>query len=271
MKRLERLGSVAFFTVTASLVFHLIGMSYNSWRVTTCHNCDPLNPLASWRTSVRQRCYDAGVAALFLSNDTSSRVSANAFLTQVCIPNQFLIVDDPNEAFNCLINASRQPDLICLSRRRGQNCKCDYTKRTKAVLAMTVLAALSLGILMFLSHLVAFVKIDYILRWLIPLCFVLLLFSILCIVVAISAAGGKLDEDLYHLRSRWAAVEEFSTDGPINENWEARFINLTHAQYDVKVGWCFGMEILALYFSLVSLVIYALMFFAKSRPDPREK
>ncbi|CAF4722066.1 unnamed protein product, partial [Rotaria sp. Silwood2] len=144
-----------------------------------------------------------------------------------------------------------------------------YTKRTKGVVAMAVLAAFSLGILMFLTHLVAFVNIDYVLRWLIPLSFGLLIFSIICIVIAIGIAGGKLDEDAYHLRFRWSSIEDFSINGTVNPYWEEKFGNLTNVQYNIKVGWCFGMEIMALYFALISLILYALMFVAKTRPEQK--
>ncbi|CAF5023587.1 unnamed protein product [Rotaria sp. Silwood1] len=271
MKRLERLGSVAFFTITASLVFHLLGMSFNRWKVSTCRTCDPMNPLSSWTTSIRERCYDAGVASIFLANDPTSRVSSNSFITQVCIPNQYLMVEDPIEALNCLKKVSKQPDLICLFKSRGENCKCDYTPRTKGVLAMAILAAFSLGILVFLTHLVTFVKIDYVLRWLIPVSFALLIFSITCIVIGISVSGGKLNEDVYHLRSRWSSMDHFSQNETVNQYWETTFNNLTNAEYNIRVGWCFGMEIMALYFALISLVIYALMFFAKTRPEQRKK
>ena len=79
-----------------------------------------------------------------------------------------------------------------------------YTSRTKVALAMTVMAAFSLGIMMFLSHLVTFAKTDYVLRWLIPLCFALLLFTIACIIVGISVFSAKLREDVQELRYSWS-------------------------------------------------------------------
>jgi hypothetical protein len=64
---------------------------------------------------------------------------------------------------------------------------------------MTVLAALSLGIMIFLSHLISFVKIDYVLRWLIPCCFGLLIFAIICIIVTLGVAGSNLRQELNEL------------------------------------------------------------------------
>jgi hypothetical protein len=39
--------------------------------------------------------------------------------------------------------------------------------------------------------------------------------------------------------------------------------------YTVKIGWCFGMEFMAFYFTFISLILYALMFHAKQRPEPK--
>ncbi len=59
---------------------------------------------------------------------------------------------------------------------------------------MAILAALALGTMVILSHVISFVKIDYILRWLIPLCFALLSFAILCIIIVLSVAGSNISE-----------------------------------------------------------------------------
>jgi hypothetical protein len=50
--------------------------------------------------------------------------------------------------------------------------------------------------------------------------------------------------------------------------WKQYLVNIRGTQYDVKIGWCFGMEILSLQFVLVSLILYILMFMAKNRPEP---
>ena len=64
---------------------------------------------------------------------------------------------------------------------------------------MTILTAMALGIMVFLSHLISFVKTDYVLRWLIPTCFVLLIFSMICIIIALIVAGASLHEDVDEL------------------------------------------------------------------------
>ncbi len=74
-----------------------------------------------------------------------------------------------------------------------------YTSRTKSVLAMTILAAFSLGIMVFVSHAISYVKLDHILRWLFPLSFGLLSFAILCIIVTLAIFSTTKYEDVDEL------------------------------------------------------------------------
>ncbi|CAM4816881.1 unnamed protein product [Rotaria magnacalcarata] len=252
MKRLERLGSVVFFAVTVSLVFHLIAMSFNSWKVTKCRTCGENNPLATWTSSINERCYYSSVAAIFFSQDQlNTSVPANLFITTICLPNQYIISNEVKYANYCLAIALNRSDTACSLRTYNPDyCKCDYTGSTKAVVAMTVLSALSLGILLFLTHFVALVKIDYVLR---------------CV------AGDSVDEDLQELRFQWSLYKQAYPDKTLIDTWQEELNNLTSVNYSVSIGWCFGMEILSLYFALIALIIYALMFQAKKRPEPKNK
>ncbi len=74
-----------------------------------------------------------------------------------------------------------------------------YSPTVKAAVAFSILTALILGVMVFLSHLISFVKIDYILRWLIPLCFSLLAVAVLFMVLTLSILGGRKNEDIAEL------------------------------------------------------------------------
>jgi hypothetical protein len=127
MKRLERLGSVAFVTVLLSLVFHLLGMSFNHWKNNSCLICDKNDPLGSWYTSINQRCYQSSMASIFLpTNHSEYNASVNSFITEICIPNKYLMVKDSTQAIDCLNSALQNPDTVCsLGLYNKQNCKCE--------------------------------------------------------------------------------------------------------------------------------------------------
>ena len=75
-----------------------------------------------------------------------------------------------------------------------------YLSRTKLTLGTTIITAFALGALVFLSHLVAFVKKDYIVKWLIPICYSLLCVSVIFILITLISAGSNLDEEANELR-----------------------------------------------------------------------
>jgi hypothetical protein len=127
MKRLERLGSAAFFTVTLSLVYHLLAMSFNSMISTKCVNCNQTSPLNKWLTSLNQRCYEAPMAALFAAYNQSIPDSvAVSYTTQICVPNQYLMVKDPNYAYDCLLMNLQNAHTICSVGDYDQaQCRCE--------------------------------------------------------------------------------------------------------------------------------------------------
>ncbi len=52
------------------------------------------------------------------------------------------------------------------------------------------------------------------------------------------------------------------------EYWKQYIASIRTDRYQVKIGWCYGMEILSLQFLIVTLVLFILMFMAKNRPEP---
>lgn len=67
--------------------------------------------------------------------------------------------------------------------------------------------------MLFLSHFISFVKIDYVLRWLIPVCFGLLTFSILFIILTLAITGSKLHEDVDELIYRKSLISSAIKNG----------------------------------------------------------
>jgi hypothetical protein len=126
MRRLELLGTVAFVTVLISLVFHLIGMSFTHWITNTCLTCPSTNPLGSWVSSINQRCYESSMAAVFTDINATKAALMKTFITQICIPNQYLMAKDKKYAQYCLLKAINQSDIICaLETYNKDYCKCE--------------------------------------------------------------------------------------------------------------------------------------------------
>jgi hypothetical protein len=124
MKRLERLGSVAFVTVILALVFHLLAMSYKSWIQSQCKNCTLYNPLAKLDVSLRERCYEASLAPIFTKENQTADLST--FRTSLCVPNVYLFAKDRIHANYCLAQAVDNPDIVCGSGLYNADyCGCE--------------------------------------------------------------------------------------------------------------------------------------------------
>ncbi|CAF0960378.1 unnamed protein product [Adineta ricciae] len=270
MKRFDRLGSAAFVTVIITLVFHLIAMSFTNWREITCNGCDSFSQFGSWSTGITTRCYTTSMASIFDPLKSSTENSNDqSFQAKVCMPNQMLMVNNLQYASTCLDVVNMYGDIACSMQDVNNNyCKCDYLPRTKLTLGTTIITSFALGTLVFLSHLVAFVKKDYIVQWLIPTCYGLLFVAVIFILITLISAGSGLDEDANELRFTSTIIRviyynDSSTAIKIQQSIKAN----STVTYQTKVGWCFGMEILAFYFSLISLVLYLIMFLVGKRPD----
>jgi hypothetical protein len=127
MKHLERLGGIAFLTIIISFVFHLIGMSFNNWVENNCINCSLTNPLATWHTSLRSRCYLISMGALFISpNSSIYNLYSRSFIADVCVPNQILMAKDPVNAYDCLLYTINNSHTICSIPYYDHSiCKCE--------------------------------------------------------------------------------------------------------------------------------------------------
>jgi hypothetical protein len=124
MKRLDRLGSVAFATVMFSFVFHLLGMSYKNWIHSTCKTCNKRDPLALLDVSLHERCYEASLAEIFLQANATP--NDGTFRTSLCIPNQYLFAKDLKYANYCLGQAETEPDTVCIQNLYNKGyCRCE--------------------------------------------------------------------------------------------------------------------------------------------------
>ena len=53
----------------------------------------------------------------------------------------------------------------------------------------------------------------------------------------------------------------------VAKDWKDYFKGVRNVHYQTRVGWSYGIEILALQFALVTFILYILMLRAKTRPE----
>lgn len=66
---------------------------------------------------------------------------------------------------------------------------------------------------MILSHFLAFVKLDRVLRWLIPVSMSLLILSMLFIAIVLGVSNSRLNEDVSELRFSWSLFKSVTQNG----------------------------------------------------------
>ena len=115
MKRLERLASLAFVCVLISLVFHLLGMSFNRWKEVRSKGAEDFS---HWFTSIRSRCYQTRIR---------SPESNVTLTTEFCLPNQWLMSKERAFAEECLQAAlDESPQLVCAAQNYNrEHCRCE--------------------------------------------------------------------------------------------------------------------------------------------------
>ena len=127
MKHLERLATLAFATVTISLVFHLLAMSSNHWIENDCLNCSLTDTYATWRTSLTRRCYISSIGALMVPQNASIfDVVAKTFIAEICLENKILKAKQQKYAYDCLKTAVNTSHVICsMNNFDHDKCYCE--------------------------------------------------------------------------------------------------------------------------------------------------
>lgn len=117
MQRLHRIGNVIFLLTLVALTFHLLAVSYDQWRRTTCKTCSNNQTFYQWTNSIRHRCY-----WMPLMNN----VSSGSLSVKLCIPNQYLYARAAVYIDTCLQAASLEPHTVCVNGHFNRDaCKCE--------------------------------------------------------------------------------------------------------------------------------------------------
>ena len=144
-----------------------------------------------------------------------------------------------------------------------------------------------LGSMVIVSHFASYIPYDFILKWLLPGGFISLVtaFTVMFITLIMMGTGRsdfvnkvvawrtlqvaqcKLSFILYEKKQSivfdLCLVDNLSTT--LNDTNISS--ELSQNNFDINFGFSFGMEIIAAHFTLMSAIIYALMFLGKRRPN----
>ncbi|CAF0902060.1 unnamed protein product [Adineta ricciae] len=267
MQRFHRLGSVGMVLIITAFTFHLLAISYDRWTLITCKTCSYTYYFREWRTSIRQRCYRISLMEYTGISNAEEDIKTDPFATFVCIPDKYVYATDSANIAQCIGRADIDPHNACTSSSLDEDvCQCDYTRKTKAVIGFAVISSIILGLMVIVSHFASYIPYDFILKWLLPGGFISLVAAFTFIFITLIMMGsGKSDYVNRVVVWRTLQVAQYNLSTTLNDTTISS--ELSQSNFDIKLGFSFGMEIIAAHFTLMSAIVYALMFLGKRRPN----
>ncbi|CAF3805365.1 unnamed protein product [Rotaria sp. Silwood1] len=225
MNTTKILYSTVFILVVFAFIFHVTAMGYHHWK----------KAIARIPNAGRRNETTIGLFTRCIPSATNR--------TEICFPNKYPM------------NVSCDW-TDCLPRTSNGGCQCDFLPSTKGIAVCTIIASIFLG----LSIIPLFIRsINTKKKNLIGVCLnffpiVLLLLAFILILVALILVGSYLSRDIMHaIRTRNIVIDLDS---------------LRHAarrDYEIRVDWSTGLEIIALVLTFFSFILYSIIVFKIDR------
>ncbi|CAF1568381.1 unnamed protein product [Adineta ricciae] len=228
MEKAKILYFGVFIMVVVAFIFHVTAMGHNHWKKANLRNGTV--PAGGFSDPVS--------IGLFTRCQTS-----NSTRGESCAPNLF------KSDVNCTISN-------CLSRFANPSCSCDYLPSTKGIAACAIIASIFLGlaiIILFIHSInTSETRSIGLILGLFPL--LLLLFAFIFILITLILVGSYLSRDIMSILGESRGITDIPT-----------LRDLTRDNYKVRVDWSTGLEIISLFFTFVSLVLYSAFVFKFGR------
>ncbi|CAF0937982.1 unnamed protein product [Adineta steineri] len=267
MQRFHRLGSVGLGLIIAAITLHLVAVSLDHWKSITCKTCTVGYYFKEWRSSITDRCYRISMLNYLGYATAPSDIIHDPFTVYICVPNQYLLPKNEDYTGQCLGNSIIGPHNACTSKEYNHTlCQCDYPTSTKAILGLTVISSVTLGLMIIVAHFASYIEHDFILKWLIPYGFISLVIAFVCMFVILLLTGTKEIEDVDYIVDWRLKADAYNISSSLLNDTNVNS-ELNPDNFSTALGYSFVIEVFATYFTLISAVIYALMFLAKKRPN----
>ncbi|CAF1085228.1 unnamed protein product [Didymodactylos carnosus] len=247
MMKLGRLINIAFILVLITFMFHILAMGYNRWKIIRCKSCSGNVSVHTIYTSLTQRCY--------LSSFSLDQQSLSG---ELCLSNKFLYPKKKGDAELCLNETLDQQYTECSSHTYSKQCHCDYALGTKIILALTIVAAILLGLTILITHFMLLSAEKNIILFVIGETF--LIISFLAILIALILVGVYKTQDIDELK--YKRTLNAMSGMPINSKELGR---LRNSNYSITVGYSVGLEIIALFFTLGTAIFFIFLLWVRGR------
>jgi hypothetical protein len=98
-----------------------------------------------------------------------------------------------------------------------------YTINTKVILALAVISSIALGLMIIVSHLTSYIEFDFVLKWLLPAGFILLLIAFISMFAILIIMGVNNQEDVNRLAG-WTLLA--AANSKYNHFYEPLFFHI---------------------------------------------
>jgi len=251
--------TVILILLTFALITHIIAMGYPRWKVIESTRSDA----GTIYIGLFHRCED------ILKDRGESITNTKPYL--ICDYNYYLPRDsEANNSTSELCSSSGNTDQTCqgLCNLRGNPEKCDYMSQTKGLIACTCIAACTIGLALLITYTNLLIN-QFKYKTHLKVSFVALIFSILgflAILTTLILIGSYMERDLWEYKEN--LINQVKTykaqcdqrDCSITpEDFEKNKKTKLRADWDVRLDFSAGLEIVSLImtsFALITQILY---------------
>ncbi|UJR23473.1 hypothetical protein I4U23_026473 [Adineta vaga] len=234
----------------STLIFHMIAIGYPRWKIYE-HRRTPSETLF---IGLFHRCESQLINVV---SDTNKIYS-------ICNENKYL---PTKRNFSTIINKLKPNEVQRLCNIAGNPYRCDYSPTTKGLISSTIISACSMSfvIILIYSHLlinqfkykthfgIAIITISFI--------FLAFIFLLITLILLGSTMAYELFEYRYNFNARLTERKQRNlTDG-----FEQNIRQTVASDYDIRLDWSAGLEIISLILSSFTLVTQILYLFSTYR------
>ncbi|CAF0823098.1 unnamed protein product [Adineta steineri] len=233
-----------------TLIFHMIAMGHPRWKIYEHRR----TPSETMFIGLFHRCENHLINVV---NDTNKIYS-------ICDANKYL---PENKNLTNIIKKLHPNEIQRLCNVAGNSYRCNYSSISKSLISSTIISActLSLSIILIYLHLlinqfkykthfgIAIITISFL--------FLAFIFILITLILLGSTMSYELFQYRYNLNYRLTTLKNQNLTNSLEQNIR----QTASSDYDIRLDWSAGLEIISLILSSFTLVTQILYLFSTYR------
>ncbi|CAF2415216.1 unnamed protein product [Rotaria sp. Silwood2] len=242
--------STGLLLAIVTLIFHIIAMEYPRWKVYEHRR----NPSETMFIGLFHRCENR------LINDVLNKTK----IYLICDENKYLSY---NKNLSYVLNQVQSTEVQRFCNIAGNPYRCDYSSINKILISCTIISifTLSLSIISIYLHLLIN-QFKYKTHLGIAIITISLLFIVfLCFLITLILLSSTMSYDLFEYRYNLNYRLMKQKRQNLTNDFEQNIRQIAAIDYDIRLDWSAGLEIISLILSSFTLVSQILYLFSTYR------